>query len=292
MALWEPVNGIFMAPAASLLPDLGWLVKGLNSPLISAVIGGMLGAGFGALAAGWIAKRNKQYDAVTQEIRANNLALVLAQQIFNLALALKIDAVKPMTDAFKTAREKYLNPKTVDDIETQSLQKISQIDPPIDMLRNYALEGVTLPVPAIRAVLQIVESVGCLNRSLSTRNELVNLFMNQQFPPGLDFQHMYFGVQKNGTCHTGYLDSMNSMARYTDEVLFFSVTLCQMLDAHSVKLRKECKKLTWGKVTINRFRLASNIPQGIIPDAKAYATWFSGYDPQIENKKWWNLLRK
>ncbi len=96
MALWKLVNGVFMAPVAPLLPDLGWLEKSLNSPLISAVIGGMIGAGFGAWAAGWIAKRSKQYDTVTQEIRANNLALLLAQQVFHLALALKIDAVKPV----------------------------------------------------------------------------------------------------------------------------------------------------------------------------------------------------
>lgn len=292
MELWEPVNGIFMVPAASLPPDLGSLMKALNSPLISAVIGGMLGASFGAWAAGWIAKRNKQYDAVTQEIRANNLAMLLAQQVFHLALALKVDAVKPMADAFNTAREKYIDPKPGDAIEAQNLQKISEVAPPIDMLRTCTLERITLPGIAIRAVLQIVESVGCLNRSLSKRNEFADLFMTQKFPPGMDFQHMYFGVEKNGACHTGYMDSMKSMVRYTDEVIFFSVTLCQMLDAHGVKLRKECKKLAWGKVTINRFRLDSKIPEGIIPDAKAYAKWFAGYEPQVESKKWWHLFRK
>lgn len=292
MALWEPINGIFMAPVVSQLPDLGWLEKSLNSPLISAAIGGMIGAGFGALAAGWIAKRSKQYDSVTQEIRANNLAMLLAQQIFHLSLALKIDAVKPMTDAFNKSRENYLGQDAGDDVEAHNLQKISQITPPIDTLRTCALERITLPGPAIRALLQVVESVDCLNRSLSTRNVLIDMFLHQQFPPGLDFQHMYFGKPKDGTCHTGYMDSMKSMTRYSDEVLFFSMTLCQMLDAHGVQLRKQCKKLSRGKVSINRFRLAPNIPEGTVPDAASYATWFAGYEPHVENKKWWSLSRK
>jgi len=291
MAVWEPINGVFMA-TTPFLASLGWLEKWANSPLSSAVIGGMIGAGFGAWAAGWIARRSKRLDSVNEEIRACNLATLLAQQAFNLALALKIDAIKPMTDAYDKARSEYLDPKAGGASETQSLQKISPINPPLDALRTVALERLTLPGPATRAVLQVVESMNCLNRALTSRNELTDMFLHQQFPPGMDFHHMYFGVPKEGSCHAGYMDCMKSMARYTDDALFFSMTLGQMLDEQGVQLRKERKKLVRGKVSINRFRMAASIPEGIIPDAKNYATWFAGYEVQAIRKKWWQWNKK
>ncbi|WP_411563636.1 hypothetical protein [Pseudomonas shirazensis] len=291
MAVWEPINGVFMA-TTPFLASLGWLEKWANSPLSSAVIGGMIGAGFGAWAAGFIAKRGKRYDSVNEEIRACNLAMLLAQQAFSIALALKIDAVKPMTDAYNKARNEYLDPKIGAVSETQSLQKISPINPPLDALRTVALERLTLPGPTTRAVLQVVESMNCLHRALTNRNELIEIFLHKQFPPGMDFNYMYFGVSKDGSCHAGYLDCMKSMVRYTDEALFFSMTLCQMLDEHGVQLRKERKKLARGKVSINRFRLATSIPEGIIPDANNYATWFAGYEVQTNSKKWWQRGKK
>jgi len=59
-----------------------------------------------------------------------------------------------------------------------------------------------------------------------------------------------------------------------------------------VQLRKERKKLVRGKVSINRFRMAASIPEGIIPDAKNYATWFAGYEVQAIRKKWWQWNKK
>lgn len=291
MAGWEPINGVFMA-TTPFLASLGWLEKWVNSPLVSAVVGGMIGAGFGAWAAGRIAKRGKRHDSVVEEIRACNLAMLLTQQTFNLALALKVDAVKPLTDAYDKARSEYLDSKNGTVSEVQNLQKIGLINPPLDALRTATLERLTLPGSATRAVLQIVESANCLNRSLVSRNELSDVFLLKQFPPGLDFACMYFGVPKDGSCHAGYMDSMKSIARYTDELLFFSMTLCQMLDEHGVRLQKECKKLARSKVSINRFRLAASIPEGVIPDAKNYEAWFAGFEEQAKTKKWWQLGKK
>lgn len=296
--LWGPVNGVFTASAPETWAHkLAFLDKFEWFPFVmtaaAAFVTALVGAWVGAKAAGRIAKRNKQLDVVTDEIRANNMAMLLAQQVFKLGLALKIDAVKPMTDAYNKARTEYLDPKISKISEAQNLQKVNVINPAIDTLRTCALERITLPGQAIRAVLQVVESLECLNRSLASRNELADLFMHKQFPPGMSFLSMYLGVpSEDGTCHTGYMDNMKSMARYTDEVVFFSLTLCQMLDEHGVKLRKESKKLAKSEVAINRFRLAPGIPEGIIPDAKSYAKWFAGYEPHVDRKKWWQFWRK
>lgn len=291
MAVWEPINGVFMA-TTPFLASLGWLEIWVNSPLSSAVIGGMIGAGFGAWAAGWIAQKGKRHDTVNEEIRACNLAMLLVQQTFGFALALKVDAVKPITDAYNKARSEYLDPKLLAPVDRQSLEKISPIDPPLEALRTIALERLTLPGRATRAVLQVVESINRLNLALTDRNELTDVFLHKKFPPGMDFNDMYFGVPKDGTCHAGYMGCMNSMARYTDESLFFSMTLCQMLDDHAVQLAKERKKLVGGKVLIHRFRLAADIPEGIIPDAKNYAKWFAGYEVRDNSKKWWPWGKK
>lgn len=289
MTVWEPINGVYMATTATtpFIASLGWWEKLANSPLITAVIGGVIGAGFGAWAAGYIAKRGKRYDSVNEELRACNLAMLLAQQCFNLALTLKIDAVKPITEAYNIARGEYLDPEAGAPSVRQSLQKIHPINPPLDALRTVALERLTLPGPAIRAVLQVVESTNCLNRALNFRNELTDTFLHQQFPPGMDFHHMYFGIPKDGICHAGYMDCVKSMARYNDETLFFSMTLCRMLDEQGVQLRKERKKLRRGKISINRFRLNEKIPEGVIPDADEYAEWFAGYEAHTNTKKWW-----
>lgn len=293
MQLWEPVNGVFMATATTpFLANIAWLEKWAEMPLIAAVVGGTIGAGFGAWAAGRIANRNKRHDSVTDEIRTCSLAMLLAQQVFNLTLALKIDAVKPMSDAYNKARAEYLDPKIGAVSATRSLQTISPINAPLDALRTVALERLTLPGAAIRVVLRVVDSVDCLNHVLTTRNELTDKFLHQQFPPGMDSECMYFGVTKDGSCHAGYRDSMRGMARRTDEALFFSMTLCQMLEEHGVQLRKEYKKLTRAKASISRFSLAPNIPEGIIPDAKDYANWLAGYEVQANTKKWWPWGKK
>jgi hypothetical protein len=284
MNVWEPINGVYTA-TTPFLASLGWLEKLANSPLSSAVIGGMIGAGFGAWAAGKIAKKGKRYESVSEEIRACNLAMLLAQQCFNLAVALKIDAIKPITQAYSKARDEYLDLKVDAPSARQSLQKIHPFNPPLDALRAAALERLTLPGPAIRAVLQVVESAECLNRALTLRNELTDTFFHKRFPSGMDFHHMYFGIPKDGTCHAGYLDCMKNMARYNDEVLFFSMTLCQMLDEQGEQLRKELKKIRRGKVSISRFRLDKNIPEGIIPNATKYDGWFAGYEVHPSSEK-------
>lgn len=293
--LWEPVSGVFWG-VAPLLPSLAWLDKLSDSSFFITVFGASVGAGFGAWAASRIAKKSKLIDVVTEEVRANNLAMILAQQTFNLSLSLKVKAVKPMTEAYneevRAFQEKNSSSSSSRTSKGRNLEKIGQINPPIEVLRTIALERLTLSGPATRAVLAIVESAHCLSRALTTRNELTDIFLHQQFPPGQDFEHMYFGVSKDGACHAGYKQSMDSMTKSTDDMLFFSMTLCQLLDDHGVQLRKECKKLVRGKVSINRFRLLDTIPDGVIPDKKAYAAWFAGYEPTVNNKKWWHLRRK
>lgn len=287
MAVWEPINGVYMA-TTPFLASMGWLGDWANSPLSSAVIGGMIGAGFGAWAAGWIAKRSKLYDSINEEIRSNNLAMLLAQQTFHLALSLKVDAVKPITDGYERARSECLDPSNGSVSERQNLQKVSPVNPPTDALRTIALERLTLPGSATRAVLQIVESISNLNRALTDRNELTDVFMNSLFPSGMDFHHMYFGIPKGGVCNAAYRDCINNMKRYADEALFFSMTLCELLHEHGVYLRKERKKVARGRVSILSFRLADDIPEGIIPDAKIYSAWFAGYELQTNPKRRWS----
>lgn len=287
MAVWEPINGVYMA-TTPFLASVGWLGDWANSPLSSAVIGGMIGAGFGAWAAGWIAKRSKLYDSINEEIRSSNLAMLLAQQTFHLALSLKVDAVKPITDGYDRARSEYLDPSGGSVSEEQNLQKVSPLNPPTDALRTIAIERLTLPGSATRAVLQVVESLSNLNRALTVRNDLTDVFLHNLFPSGMDFPHMYFGIPKDGACHAGYMDCINNMKRYADEALFFSMTLCEMLHEHGVYLRKERKKVARGRVSILRFRLADDIPEGIIPDAKIYSAWFAGYELQTNHKRRWS----
>lgn len=290
--LWEPVNGVYTA-SASWLPNLQLLEKWGSSPLLIAVVGGLLGAGFGAWAAGWIAKRSKQHDALTTEIRGTNLAMLLAQQAFNLALALKISAVKPLKDAYAKARREYedtANGRRVS--EPQNLQKISPINPPVDELRTATLEKLTLEGPAIRAALAVIETVHHLNRTLTMRNELVDTLLHDQLPRGMAFEHIYFGIEKDGHCHEGYSDAMRDMGRFTDDLLFFSYTLCQELDKHGVELRARSKKLIRGEVSILRFRLADDVAEGMIPDAEAYKLWLARLQTEASSKKWWQFWRR
>lgn len=285
--LWEPVNGVYTA-SASWLPNLQLLEKWGSSPLLIAVVGGLLGAGFGAWAAGRIAKRSKQHDAITTEIRGANLAMLLAQQTFNLALGLKVKAAKPLTDAYAKARREYLDTANGGRVsETQNLQKISPINPPVDALRTAALEKLTLNGPAIRAALAVDETVEYLNRTLTMRNELVDMILHNELPRGMEFKHVYFGIEKDGHCHEGYSDAMKNLARFTDDLLFFSMTLCQELDKHGVELRARCKKLMRGEVSILRFRLADDVPEGIIPDPEKYKVWLARFQPEVSSKKKW-----
>ncbi|WP_440090678.1 hypothetical protein [Pseudomonas putida] len=291
--LWEPVNGVYTA-SASWLPNLQLFEKWGSSPLLIAVVGGLLGAGFGAWAAGRIAKRSKQHDAITTEMRNTNLAMLLAQQAFNLALVLKVNAVKPLTDAYAKAQREYLDTTNGRKVsEPQNLQKISPINPPVEALRTAALEKLTLKGPAIRAALAVDETVENLNRTLTMRNELVDMILHNELPRGMDFKHMYFGIEKDGHRHEGYSDAMKNMARFTDDLLFFSMTLCEQLDQHGLELRARSKKLIRGEVSILRFRLADDIPEGTIPDPKKYKKWLARFQPEASSKRrWWQFWNK
>ncbi|MFJ4154973.1 hypothetical protein ACIPZF_09185 [Pseudomonas sp. NPDC089752] len=290
--LWEPVGGVYTA-SASWWPNLDFLEKLSNSPLLIAVVGGLLGAGFGAWAAGRIAKRSKQHDAINTEIRNTNLAMLLAQQAFNIGLGLKVSAIKPLTDAYTKARSEYLDPVNGGKVsETQNLQKISPINPPVEALRTIVLEKLTLKGPAIRAGLEVVDAVHCLNRTLTVRNELADMLLHNQLPRGMNFEHMYFGIEKDGHRHEGYSDTIRDIARFTDDLLFFSMTLCQHLDERGVELGRRCKKLGMGEVSTLRFRLADDVVKGMIPSAEPYRMWLDRFQEEVGRKKWWPVWSK
>lgn len=290
--LWEPVAGVFWRNAP-LLPHIGWTVE--FSDIITAVVGALAGAGIGAWAAGYISERNKLREQLTKEIRDTNAAIVLALGVMNLGIGLKRQHVKALVENYIEQRAKCREMialmekgQAQPEVPLINLLELQEVAPPVNHLQEIVLSRLSTTGRALAAVTELTDAVFNLNAALKRRNELISMFKKNDFPVGARKEHFCFGLPYgNGETNEEYGDSIKGIDFYSNDIIFFGSELCFDLREHAKELIKEykCRRLGGKTPDFIEFDLSKAYDQGLIPAAKDYEAWTSGFQKKAKKKK-------
>lgn len=285
------------AELSPLVSPLWENIKGLAN---SSFTTSLAGAFAGAIAAQRIAEKSKFREELVKEFQHTNAVISLATATACLALALKKQHVKALKNSyddeqknFEAHKEKVLGRQIAANTPfkiSPNLLYLQEISPPIATIQDIVLSRLSTVGRTISAVTALADSVGNLNGALSKRNELLNIFKNKQFPEGATFHHMYLGLPY-GETHTNqeYGGSVEAISLYTDDIIFFSIKLCEDLRNHGEVLKKRYRsRLRGSPPRISAVDFEKPRQDGLVPKDEDYEAWLSGFVSVQETiPKWW-----
>ena len=280
------------------LPYLSIIWEKILSIANSNFTAALAGALAGALTAQRIAERGKAKDELLKELHSVNSAIALSASCVSLAAALKkqhINRLKKSYDEdlvnFEKHKEDINSGKTKELFTLNAdLRTLNKISPPITTILDIVMNRLSMAGRGIAAAAALSDYVENLNDSLANRNEIINAFKNNQFPNGASFEHLYLGIPYgNNQTNKVYGDTLSAIHLYTNDVIFFSVILCEDLQDHATTLNKLYRKKFRGptpKSSKVDFSQARN--NGLIPPDIAYEPWLAGFPRDTpENLCWW-----
>lgn len=288
------------AEFSPLLPPLWENIKGFAN---SSFTTSLAGAFAGAIAAQRIAERGKFREELVKEFHSTNAVISLATSAASLALALKKQHVKALKNSydddlkrFEEHKEKIrggqIAPGTPFEMSPNLLYLLG-ISPPIATIQDIVLSRLSAVGRTICSVTALGDAVENLNRAISKRNELLTAFKNKQLPEGASFHHMYFGLPYGvGQTNQEYGGSVEAIYLYTDDIIFFSIKLCEDLRDHGETLKKRYKsRLRGSPPRISTVDFEAPRKDGLAPKDEDYEAWLSGFVSMQETMpKWWQRL--
>lgn len=263
----------------------------------------LAGAFAGAIAAQRIAEKGKFREELLKEFHHTNAAISLAMAAACLGLALKkqhIKALKSSYDEDIKNFEIYKSKKSAGQLEADTpyeihpnLLVLQDITPPIAVIQDIVLSKLSTAGRTISATTALSDSIVNLNGAISKRNELLNSYKNNQFPEGAKLHHLYLGLPYgDGNTNQEYGGTVLAIALYTDDVIFFSVKLCEDLMEHGEALKKRYRSRLRGRPPrISAVDFEVPRQNGLIPNDAQYEPWLSGFNPAPEDTvRWWQRI--
>ena len=275
-------------------------IKGFANSSFTA---SLAGAFAGAVAAQRIAGKGKFREELIKEFQSTNAAISLTTAAACLALALKKQHVKALKNSydddqknFKAHKEKIYGRQIAANTPfkmSPNLLHLQGISPPTATIQDIILSRLSTVGRTIAAVTALSDSVENLNGALSKRNELLNTFKNKKFPEGATFNHMYLGLPYGeSSTNLEYGGSVEAIYLYTDDIIFFSIKLCEDLRDHGEILKKRYKsRLRGNPPRISTVDFEKPRQDGLVPKDEDYENWLSGFvSTQDTIPKWWQRV--
>lgn len=257
----------------------------LNSNFTAALAGALAGA----LAAQRIGDRAKQRDALLQEIRSTNAAIMVAFTICNAGLALKNQFIKDIYETYtaKKAALKEFQRRRAAGLEPADHPFEFQADfrtlqmpvVPIDVLRKQVYENISATGRPLALVAALVGAVASLADTIQNRNALIERFRSLGPEDVTHLSAFYFGLPYGpGHVSTEFSDTIESLHSLTDDVIFFSELLGTDLMAHGNHILDQYRNVAKvKKEKISSVNLTGPRNQGLMPDAANYTDWLKGF---------------
>lgn len=245
-----------------------------------------MGAFGGAVGAQRIAERSAKRKELLLELRHTNAAILLSFTTCNAALAFKSQFALPMSSRISELKQ---------DIEVTAKQKLRAGDQlhvkldlkkfptpviPLETLKNLLFSHMSAVGRELSAVSEMERSHVGLISAMGQRNAFVDRFASEEISQQLA-PLIYLGLrQPNGRTDTTYPDLVNCILEYSNDLAYFSATLCEDLMKHGKKTVDAMKK--------QRFRF-SQLPQvnnvdfsdarasGMLVPEKNYEKWLRGF---------------
>lgn len=270
-----------------------------NSAFSTALIGSLAGAFAGAIAAQRIAERSKLREELLKEIRNTNVGIMLALTIANSALSLKKQHIKKIKSDYDLERTKILDllahrnePQSKTETIysfTGDLRSLPELSTPIKTLEEIVFSRLSTIGRPLSLSAAIVNATQDLNTSILKRNELTKTFKENNFPIGASLLTMYFGLPyDSGHVNQEFGDTVEAISFYTDDVIFFSVLLCNDLREHGLSIAARYKKtLKTSPPPVNQATFDEPRQNGLIPSDESYPTWFTAFQKAPKKKRRW-----
>lgn len=286
--LWKPVSGVFWS-TPPLMPSFGWIESLGNAPFFTTIIGALAGAFAGAWAAQRIARKSRRRDELSAEIRVINAGITLGLTIVNSSISSKLQYIKPAKDQYDSERERFISFSETNSGGGEIKVAFNLIRFPLTAIPAEHLQQLVLQQGstfALRAVLALVDTNSILSEAIALRNEWLEKFQKKEIPHGFTYPDVYFGLAAAGGRHDQFGTTLKAIYAYNDDIIFYSIKLCEYLRIHGEELKKELKKISGEKIGIIQVDTAKAVESGMLPTASDYEDWDRGYsEVRVSDKK-------
>ncbi|HFQ9248442.1 hypothetical protein ACM719_17430 [Pseudomonas aeruginosa] len=147
---------------------------------------------------------------------------------------------------------------------------------------------------AIASVSALADAISNLNGALTGRNELLTKIKDEQLPAGAGVEHFYFGLPyAKGKANLEFGGYVKALTLYTDDVIFYSIKLCDDLREHGLRVAKTHQKKLGGKAPgVSNVDWSKADEEGLLPNDEDYESWLSGFRPaEKEMHRWWQRVK-
>lgn len=262
-----------------------YAVKALNSNFTMAVVGGFVGAVGGALGAQHIAERSRREDLLIAELTSTNSAVMLSMIVCNTALGFKKQLAGPLYENYLAQKSEYLtqlklfsaDPKSFLGYNlTADFTTFAAPVVPIEALSNLVLQKLNAPGKPTGLVPLVQNAASGLTNAVARREELILRFESAGIADR-DTHWYYFG-EKSPAGHQNreYSDTVEVIHSYTNDLVFFSASLCESLVKHGERVRSSVKRPPKNLPKVHAPDFSGPRKSGLFPPESDYSA-FQGW---------------
>lgn len=239
---------------------------------VVAAVGGLVGAYGGYYI---VSKIQKKEDSI-KEVRNTNAATIISFSIWNFFIGLKKQHVRDLWERYNLEYQRWethlsnvmlkkANPNEVFELLTD-FRLLQPIITPINLLQEQIFNKISLAGHPILALNALAQAIHSLSNAIETRNNLIETYRNGAVKETLpDF---YFGLtSESGSSNSIYHDCVENILNATDDCIYFSHRLCQLLEKHADKIKNDNNL----KIRINRVQFSELLDKSLLPDTENYA---------------------
>ena len=232
----------------------------------------LAGAFAGAVAASKFAARQERRDDLVRTINQTNAAISISYSACEAYLAHKTRLIEPLKRVYQDDIAAYNQPRSSDHVNSPHIT-LNRIESNVGVVQCGALQELIFKIPSstdiIRLVAILAHSNSILNGDLIERNDLIHAM---RMTDEDDRTALYFGVaRKNGFADKTYPHLVDSLSELTDDCIFFSWLVCELLHAEGLNIRKDRK---WLPATVP-IDFEKAVLDGLIPSPGKYPVWKS-----------------
>jgi hypothetical protein len=248
----------------------------LNSPFVSALLAGVVGAGVGAYGGAEIVRRQQERKTAREEVRAVNVAIAHVLFILNWTIALKRQHVRGMVAKHKADRDRRVallkepGPQVFE--FTADMESLPVVELPVQPLKATVYDRLDAPGPAYAMCATLSAVVSTLQAAMEERNDFIG--EKQRGPKMTDDERaaFYFGLRRpDGVIDARYPTLLDAISHYTDATILYAIILGALLMEHGKAVVEVFGKK---KPKVTTMNLAAAFAEELVPDLAEYKDMF------------------
>lgn len=260
-----------------------------SSPNFVPSVVGVAAAFFGSWGAQVAILRREQRREVISTLNSVNEGIALCFTIANAFMSLKSQHLVEMLTRFRDLEKRFEAFQAERAASTgeggplifayeADLLTLPVITVPVERLEKNVFEKLGLNTRPLALAIELVRSIDAANSSVAARNDMLAKWYGG--PPLVpdEFLIRYLGVRAQGGMDAHYKTTLFGIETYCNDCIYFSKLLSESLNEHGKRVRRKYRHhIFWRLPKVSEADFSSQKAQGLIPDAKEYEQWLSGF---------------